>query len=176
MKTEIDKFRKKIDLLMRDVEAAEKEVDVTAAVSEHHLNHDVYHSIASNILKHLIEPRMELVADMFQNASVEVNANIGYVRLSFISTRLPATFYLLFCLRLDHSARMVRLYAESCLRPYTFDYKPSGFLAIPLSSPNLKKAETFIEDQILEFLKGYLRFHYEEKVEKEAIPHGTQKN
>ncbi len=167
MKTqiELEKFREKVEQLIRHRATGKRETDAAPAIYQHHQNHDTYQKIAANILKHLIEPRIELVADRLEDASIEVNADVGYVRLSFLSSRLSARFYLLFCLRLDHSARMVRLYAESCLRPYTKDYEPSGSLVIPLKSPDLKRAEAFIEDQILKFLKGYLRLRHEEKAE-----------
>ena len=167
--TEIDEFKKRIERLIRHTETEERKMLTASAASRHHRNHDVYQTIAANILKHVIEPRIEIVADMLEDASIEVNAEIGYVRLSFLASKLPARLYLLLCLRLDHSARMVRLYAESCLRPYTMDYKPSGSIMIPLNSPNMKKVKVFIEEHILKFLKGYLRLHREEKYELRHI-------
>lgn len=151
----LNKFKNQVEQTLR---LAEKEKnEKPGAESQSHHYHDRYQTLATNILKHLIEPRMEIVADVFDDASLDVNADVGYARLSFLHQEFSAMIYLLFCLRLDYSAQMVRLYAESCLRPYALDYGSSASLVIALNNPNLKRGEAFVEDQILKFVKGYLR-------------------
>lgn len=161
MKTEdkLDKFRNEILHLIRSAEKKYGEAPGTESQSRRY--HDSYQAAASNILKRFIEPRMEIAADQFDDASLDVNADAGYARLSFLHKELPAVIYLLFCLQLDYSARMIRLSAEACLTPFSFSYEPSAHLVVSLNDCDSKKIESFIEDQILTFVKGYMRtLHY----------------
>ena len=156
---ELNKFKNQIEQVLRSVEK-EKHEDL-GAESKSYCHHDRYQTIAAKILKHLVEPRMEIVADQFDAASIDVNVDIGYARLSFLHQELPAVIYLLFFLRQDYNTQMIMLYAGSCLKPYILDYEPSEHLAITLDDPDLKRVELFIEKQILKFVKGYLRTqHY----------------
>lgn len=154
-KINLSKFKKKVNQLVRFVEKSANEAPGVESKSRHY--RDKYQAAAMDVLKRLIEPRLEMVADQFEDASIDVSIDAGYARLSFLHQKLPAVVYLLFCLRLDYSARMVRLYAESCLTPYSLDCEPSAAIVITLNSPDLGRAEAFIEEQIFKFLKGYLR-------------------
>lgn len=129
---------------------------------------DGNHEVSSYLLKQLIEPRIEAAACKFDHASLEVNADAGYAKLSFLSHRLMTRLYLAFWVRVDAEARTVWLQAKSCLRPYSFMDEPVSSLAISIDRPDYRKAEFFVEKNIVEFLKRYLR--QTRSVPAEAVP------
>ncbi len=168
MKTQakLEKFKSHI---MNLIHLSEKEyAEEPGGESQGFHYRDRHQTIATNILKHLIEPRMEVAADLFDDASLDVNVDVGYVRLSFLRREPPAAIYLLFCLRLDYSARLIRLYAEVCLKPFSLDHEPSAVLVMTLGDSDFQRVEVFIEEQILKFIKGYLRTrHYSHSLSRE---------
>lgn len=137
---------------MNTLEQFKKKIERMTLIRRHH---DEYQSVASNILKHLIEPRVEAVSDRFDGASVEVNAETGFAKLSFLPDRLPMNVFLIFRVRLDRSARLVRIRGEYCLSPYVSAYEPESSVTVSLKKPDFKKAEAFVEEKILKFLYAY---------------------
>jgi hypothetical protein len=153
---DIQNFRKKIDQLVHEMKEKREEQYEKPEEPMLHYYHEAYKSAAKKILKELIEPRIDAIAESFDNASMQVSADVDYIRLSFSTKEKRSLIYVLFCLLHDHSERKIKVYAESCLWPFSKECQPSASVTVDLDSINYDEIGIFVEGVILSFLRSYL--------------------
>lgn len=121
-----------------------------------HHYHQAFQAAAFRVLKKIIEPRIDIIVESVGTASIEVQADLRYARLSVSEAGSEMPAYLFFCLLEGRQGTTLEIYAESCLGPLSGECQPARSFSLFLDDPDYVRTERFVENVVLGFFGKYI--------------------
>ncbi len=131
-----------------------------------------FQQAADRLMKSVIRPRIEKLAELFPNAELAQfdNGNRNHCVCSFQHTpEYPATVTLDIGIGHDQSIKDLLIVYDLEILPIFFKFPSHQQMAVPIADLQDEKLEHWLDERILEFVDTYLRLGQTEQYQKETM-------
>ncbi len=159
---------------LKSVEEEERseQIKLQAKMVDLEKRHTKFDKLADELMKTIINPRMEKLASFFDNAQLldpnEIGMHYCVCRFNH-SFRYPASVKLSLSVTHDAEIENLLLVYDLDILPVFFKFKSHVQTALSIENPNKEEITNWIDEQILLFVDTYLRLEQTDQYQQNSL-------
>lgn len=165
-------FHRKIDDRLADVDSRNDDARSALALEMAMLTvrHEEFQQAATKLVGSVIAPRVESLAERFDNAAVRRVEGHHQVRCEFRhNTRFPATVELVLGVTHDDQVEQLNLYYDVSILPVFMKFTKHDQATWSLNDFSEPPCATWVEARLVDFLDTYLRIEEVDQYHQETL-------